>query len=46
MTSNLAADEIAQHGLKLRREQEARQLKRTRIATPALAGYDLRSQRF
>uniref|UniRef100_A0A2A4J8N8 Uncharacterized protein n=2 Tax=Heliothis virescens TaxID=7102 RepID=A0A2A4J8N8_HELVI len=36
MTSNLAADEIAQYGLQLRREAEARAAQRVRM-TPALA---------
>ncbi|RVE42537.1 hypothetical protein evm_012817 [Chilo suppressalis] len=31
MTSNLAADEIAQHGLQLRREADARAAQRTRV---------------
>lgn len=34
MTSNLASDEIAQYGLQLRREQEARHAQRRRSAQP------------
>ncbi|XP_059059514.1 mitochondrial disaggregase-like [Achroia grisella] len=37
MTSNLAADEIAQYGLKLRREAEARSAQRARIQPPTTA---------
>ncbi|KAM3958148.1 mitochondrial disaggregase isoform 1-T2 [Aphomia sociella] len=43
MTSNLAADEIAQYGLKLRREAEARAAQRARTQTPK-AGDTLKAE--